>query len=887
MKLERQHIFEDILGDGTTIYHSAILTSYSFDPFFYSHFFKPQLCTRGISNQIVLIDASRLDDAKEDERYSYLPGTSLFEGYTPIRVECLSGGVFHPKIGFFIGRKRITAVIGSGNLTYSGMSYNDEAWCSFSISSSKSQDVPIIAAVWAYLKSVIGRQELSTATMQVSWMFENSELLHVIDSFDLSSGVDPFLNGEHFVFAANSVNETIFDRLVKTVGNARVRRVTICAPFFDSKGLALKIISEAFASTRIDCLVHPGEGTLPTEFNLKNNPDIHFYEFDIDGETEKASVHAKLIQLQTDKGTVLALGSANASIQALGRNGNYGNDEADIFISTTEKRDYLKDLGITVGKEVLDLTKSRKEEKADEGKSTHFRVSIRSCELLEDGIWLYIGKGCPADVEFHFVDDFRKVAIIKADSPVEGKIILPADKIKSARTVFIMKDRERISNKCVVLIHSEIEKKNPDRETASIGNLIEKAKSGEGFEDLLSHVHIEEETRPKMRFSLSSSGRHSTTQVSNKVITDNDFENKVFRDRLSNLEKVNDQILDCLARLIMAADEDFDYTESSQDENVTQSQIDQGVPEEAPLDEKGTGNKDNKGKKEKKEKKEEKEPKVYTAMDEARGFFKKLIKYYDSLSWKQQSFKENREAFLIKKPCYIQEKSDLSYSTICIAVYEMCKIAKKGRQDDWEEMIDYFITIVGEYLLLYRAMPSNPSDMLTTKMARKHRNLVVFSLLLLSFWDDYGYKRELLKLLTLNLFDSYRDSLNELDSVISQYEELLEKKLLLVEEGGKRMINECYSKYLAFKSSDHCQRQTLNQYTKSAIIYRPSFGFIFVEAFGYEKVVKSVLPMVFPMVSCTAIAPGFPDRVFEYGSSARGMIGRTSIQKTAIVLEKH
>ena len=883
MKLERQHIFEDILGGGTTIYHSAILTSYSFDPFFYSHFFRPQLCARGICNQIVLIDASRLDDAKEDERYSYLPGTSLFEGYTPIRVECVSGGVFHPKIGFFIGQKRITAVIGSGNLTYSGMSYNDEAWCSFSISSSESQDVPILAAVWAYLKSVIGRQELPTAAMQVSWMFENSELLHLIDSFDLSSAVDPVLHGEHFVFAANSSNMAIFDRLVDTLGNTKVRRVTICAPFFDAKGLALKNISEAFAPAIIDCLVHPGEGTLPTELNLKNNPDIHFYEFDIDGEKRKASVHAKLIQFQTEKGTILAIGSANASIQALGRNGNYGNDEADIFISTSEKRDYLKDLGITVGKEVLDLSKYRKEEKTDEGKSSHFRVTIRSCELLEDGIRLVIGKGYPADVEFHFIDDFRKAVIIKADSLVEGEIVLPPDRIKSARTVFIMKDGERISNKCVVLIHSEIEKKNPDKVTASIGNLLENAKSGPDFEELLKHVHIEEETHPKMRINVSSSSGQSTRQISNKVITDDDFENKVFRNRLSTLEKVNDQILDRLARLILAADEDFDYTESSQDENMTQSQIDQGIPEEIPLDERGTGNMDNKGGKDKKEKKDIKKPKVYTAMDEARGFFKKLIKYYNSLSWERRDYKENSEAFLIKKPFYIQEKSDLSCSAICIAVYEMCKIAKKGGQDDWEEMIDYFITIVGEYLLLYRAMPSNPNDLLTAKMAGKHRNLVAFSLLLLAFWEDYGYKRELLKLLTLNLFDSYRDNLKELDSVISQYQELLSRKLLPDEKKKKKKIEEYYSEYLAFRSIVHHQRQKLNHYMKNAIIYRPSYGFIHVEDIGYENVAKSV----FDMVSCTALAPGFPEHIFGYGCPARGMISGTSIQKTAIVFEKH
>ena len=60
MSLKRQHIFDDILGGGSSIYHSAILTCYSFDPFFYSSFFRPQLSVRGIINQLVLIDAGCL-----------------------------------------------------------------------------------------------------------------------------------------------------------------------------------------------------------------------------------------------------------------------------------------------------------------------------------------------------------------------------------------------------------------------------------------------------------------------------------------------------------------------------------------------------------------------------------------------------------------------------------------------------------------------------------------------------------------------------------------------------------------------------------------------------------------------------------------------------------
>ena len=305
---------------------------------------------------------------------------------------------------------------------------------------------------------------------------------------------------------------------------------------------------------------------------------------------------------------------------------------------------------------------------------------------------------------------------------------------------------------------------------------------------------------------------------------------------------------------------------------MDQNLIDQGLPEDENLEESGINNKGGEDKK---------KSKVLTVMDEARGYFKRLIKFYNSISWEKNEYKKDSEAFLFKTSPFIREKSDLSYSAVCIVVYEMCKIAKRDGQDEWEEMIDYFVTIVGEYLLVYRQMPSSLSDILANKMARKHRNLVVYSLLLLSFWADSNYMRILLKLLALNLFDSYRDNLDEMVSVMTEYNELLERKILLTEESSIRMINECYSEYLAFKSNKERKRQVLNHYTKYAIVYRPSLGFIYVEDIGHKGRVKSS----YGIVSCTAIAPGFPEPLFGSNCPAKGEIERTTMRETAVVFE--
>ena len=247
MGLDRQHIFDDILGGGSRVYHSAILTCYSFDPKFYSNFYKSELNARGIRNQIVLVDADRLDEATESERLSSFAGTSPFSGFTPLRTATPTGGVFHPKIGLFIGAKRVTAVVGSGNLTYSGMSFNDEVWCAFSASTDEHQEAAVIASIWSYLRSVIVRQPMETAEMQLAWMVENSDLLQRITSrtYPVPSAYDD--NGEMFEFAANSDKGTILQRIIASVGGEKVRRITVCTPFFDHGGGAILDLLKEFS----------------------------------------------------------------------------------------------------------------------------------------------------------------------------------------------------------------------------------------------------------------------------------------------------------------------------------------------------------------------------------------------------------------------------------------------------------------------------------------------------------------------------------------------------------------------------------------------------------------------------------------------------------------
>lgn len=80
--IERINIFE-LIGNSTTKYHSAILTTYTFDPIYFSTYYLSKLKSCGINNIIVMVDSANYDKVTDDyEHY----GDVLHTGsYTLIR----------------------------------------------------------------------------------------------------------------------------------------------------------------------------------------------------------------------------------------------------------------------------------------------------------------------------------------------------------------------------------------------------------------------------------------------------------------------------------------------------------------------------------------------------------------------------------------------------------------------------------------------------------------------------------------------------------------------------------------------------------------------------------------------------------------------------------
>lgn len=331
----------DLLGKGCTVYHSAIITSFTFDPYYFSNYYMPQMRSRGIRNVVVLIDSTQYDAILED--------TEAFKNYRHdfalIRVKNRSNGVFHPKVSLFLGDKQALALVGSGNLTYSGMSHNKELWGAFCADNKEAEEAFIIKNIWDYLSRIIRSSFSEIAIQQLEWCKIYSAAIRDFESIESPQQSE-------FKFIATTSEESIFDKIKKIV-HGKVNTIKIIAPFYDMEGSLISTLRSTFNPQKIKCAIDESYGYIPNKIKDVGNIDFFNWHEIFGSENQfelSQKLHAKAIQFETSEGTFLVFGSANATCSAFGLNTHCFNDEANIIIHS-HKEDFFKKLGIDFNKQ--------------------------------------------------------------------------------------------------------------------------------------------------------------------------------------------------------------------------------------------------------------------------------------------------------------------------------------------------------------------------------------------------------------------------------------------------------------------------------------------------------------------------------------------------------
>lgn len=322
-------------------FHSAVLTSFSFDFYHFESQVLRQLKSKGIINVNILADDVMLDQAIGLST-GYLK--SISSSYVVNGVS--SVGAFHPKIIFLAGEKDVMMIQGSGNITNGGHGKNHEVFGVFYANNDNRTQLPIIQETWNYLK-FLGQRAEGISGDKMSWLENNCGLLNedAIEKHAWSK-----LDNDLSVAAVYNDDLSIWNQLKALVPSGNVKRISVYSPFYDEAGSFIKNLSTHYSEASIRAFIQAEKGIHPHKMDSANNVEFFAWESTqrAESKVKKLSdrkLHAKVFVFEEKDGNQYCLfGSPNATIKAFGTDSSKGaNDEFGILFKS-ESRNFIEEL---------------------------------------------------------------------------------------------------------------------------------------------------------------------------------------------------------------------------------------------------------------------------------------------------------------------------------------------------------------------------------------------------------------------------------------------------------------------------------------------------------------------------------------------------------------
>ncbi len=505
--IERQNIIK-LLGDRTNVYHSALLTTYSFDPIYFEAVYLSTLRKLGITNVVVLMDASMYDQLLSDSNYQCHRVSQY--NYTLVRKENFHSGVFHPKVVLLFGEEEGSLIVGSGNLTYSGLANNDEVWNAFHVQGNNSIHYPLFYQAWKYI-SQSANQTSSLVSRQIDWMLEQSPWLHqeTTDSTVLLS------SGEECALLYNTAESTILDKLLLSIGDKRIVSIKVIAPFYDAEGDALSALKKQLAPKEMQCILDLERQSAPYSL-LKTDTSTVFCKAD-----SSNPLHAKIFELQAEDETWLLCGSANAGNMALGT-GHYAfNDEVCILLHCNTQRNYIAELGLKYIALTQEERKSIIKPKQIEKEQNKLQVKFVYCEEQNDELRLQFSKD-GIKGELTLLDSHQSIIYQKNIITRQDMSINIADvEIANLNMAVLMNNETEISNRLLVVREMNVERGNPDPKRRKLSRLLDDPDLLENLSHILGYIEFDD--AKKMLKRVKSADNTTTDEQEDVAVTSDRF----------------------------------------------------------------------------------------------------------------------------------------------------------------------------------------------------------------------------------------------------------------------------------------------------------------------------------------------------------------------------
>jgi len=741
--IERQNIIK-LLGDRTNIYHSALLTTYSFDPIYFEAVYLSTLRKLGITNVVVLMDASMYDQLLSDSNYQCHRVSQY--NYTLVRKENFHSGVFHPKVVLLFGEEEGTLIVGSGNLTYSGLVNNDEVWNAFHVQGNSSIHYPLFYHAWKYL-SQSANQTSSLVSRQIDWMLEQSPWLHqeTTDSTVLLS------SGEECALLYNTAESTILDMLFLSIGDKRIVSIKVIAPFYDAEGDALSALKKQLAPKEMQCILDLERQSAPYSL-LKTDTSTVFCKAN-----SSNPLHAKIFELQAEDETWLLCGSANASNMALGI-GHYAfNDEVCILLHCNTQRNYIAELGLKYIALTQEERKSIIKPKQSEKEPNKLQVKFVYCEEQNDELRLQFSKD-GIKGELTLLDNHQSIIYQKNIITRQDMSINIADvEIANLNMAVLMNNETEISNRLLVVREVNVERGNPDPKRRKLSRLLDDPDLLENLSHILGYIEFDD--AKKMSKRVKSADNTTSDEQEDVAVTSDRF--NVLKDSALSISMHSGIRILGYLRQILFKNEEIEDT----DDDLLE------------IDDEGSKGDD--------EKEKGFDHKSSEASDAAKmrndvvSFLKKMLSFLQEKTKDASIYGDYNKA--VNRQC-LQAVSGLNAaSSIAVAaraiIFMMNKYGQVVRKP--AEVRDLFIKCAGYFLSLY----SNKLPDADTLRNRKIRELLNDATIdVLSALCFFGYDKQdcLMPQLVLNALELWRgqETINDLLPLMDSQIERLNPEVL-------------------------------------------------------------------------------------------------------------
>ena len=462
MKIERSNILE-LIGTGKNKYHSCVITSYSIDLAFFEQLILPRLRGAGITNINLFVDAGMLE--------KYL-ASHLGDGAKKINANySITGvhlkGAFHPKMLFLAGKDKGYLSIGSGNITSSGLLYNDEIWSSFYTAKDRVKTQPIFNSAWSYIQS-LSTHCLGINQSKINWIPQYSQWITDLKNND---EVTSIVKDIEYKLSYTKKNNSLYEDVISGLSK-KPNSIKIIAPYYNKSGAFLQKLMDDLDPMEMHCVVDLTNGILPVDFKsvicqFSGWSDV------IKSETSKSiqRLHAKMIQIEYNEETVFILGSANATLEAYGiSNRGFKNDEAVIIIKSKKPRDFLKELGVKIPKKgTLDIKKTDSIDIVELVPQKGL-LKLIYVELSDQSLKVTLEKTIVKPFilrTFDSANELLEEVKVSSDTKIIQTLLSNREAIFKV-ALFDVKTLERISNFGLVQNINALKKSNPDERLARL-----------------------------------------------------------------------------------------------------------------------------------------------------------------------------------------------------------------------------------------------------------------------------------------------------------------------------------------------------------------------------------------------------------------------------------